>query len=446
MYLKSVANQGVRGQNSQISLFSPTDEAALYHAARSGFFTLNTRADRQRMQQTAYRLDVMPQVLDLLDPNVDSWLSQGEFLKPNRRVVNLARIGLLFVDLDYYRVPEYDKINPETMCSMLVHWMRDEGLPQPSVIISSGQGLQLKWLFDKPIPRQALPRWNACQRRLVEALRSFGADPAAKDASRILRVVRTVNSKSGDMVRVIHAPKFRYGFDELAEMLLPVDRFELEQKRQNDRKKQLSLVEGGKRIGLRGFSSRQLAWHRLEDLRTLAKLRGGVQEGERMQYLFWQLNFLLLSGATNSTLMWHEAAAIARELDPNWGYRSPELTTLFNKAREAEAGQKVEFGGRQWTPLYTPKNATLIDLFEITSDEERLLRTVVSKGEAARRNTERLTKRRRAAGAVSRIEYAQNAADKAAHARELRTQGMSVRAIAKSLGISKSAVDRYIKS
>jgi hypothetical protein len=35
-------------------------------------------------------------------------------------------------------------------------------------------------------------------------------------------------------------------------------------------------------------------------LRTLAALRGGVAEGERMQHLFWRLNFLLLSGATHT--------------------------------------------------------------------------------------------------------------------------------------------------
>ncbi|MFP3471163.1 hypothetical protein R0J90_14070, partial [Micrococcus sp. SIMBA_144] len=105
-----------------------------------------------------------------------------------------------------------------------------------------------------------------------------------------------------------------------------------EQQRQDRaERRQLKLLSGGKSDNLRGFSGRQLAWDRLEDLRKLVTLRGGVAEGERMQHLFWRLNFLLLSGATNSRQMYHEAAALARELDPTWTYRSKELMTLYSK-------------------------------------------------------------------------------------------------------------------
>ncbi len=58
----------------------------------------------------------------------------------------------------------------------------------------------------------------------------------------------------------------------------------------------------------------------LEDLRKLGQLRGGINEGERMRHLFWRLNFLLLSGATNSAQMYHEAAALSSELDTRWSY------------------------------------------------------------------------------------------------------------------------------
>ncbi len=37
-----------------------------------------------------------------------------------------------------------------------------------------------------------------------------------------------------------------------------------------------------------------------------------------MRHLFWRLNFLLLSGATNSAQMYHEAAALSSELDTRW--------------------------------------------------------------------------------------------------------------------------------
>lgn len=390
----------------------------MYHdSTRSGFFSLLVDS-RGGKRQSSHRLADMPKVLNLLDKKIDTWISQAEFIRPNRRVVNLLRLGLLFADLDTYRVPSLASRKPDELAASVLFLCADTGLPAPSILIYSGRGIQAKWLLEGTIPRQALPRWNACQRYLVDRLAHVGADPMAKDASRVLRTVETVNSKSGEVCRVVHVQTgtdgqpIRYNFEYLAETLLPAARWTIEQQRQEQaesrtKKKPFLLVLGGKADSLRGFSGRQLAWDRLEDLRKLAELRGGVGEGSRMQHLFWRLNFLLLSGATNSKQMYHEAAALARELDPHWNSRSKELMTLFSKAKAYEAGEKVTFGGKEFAPLYTPKNDTLINLFRITTEEQRQLKTIVSQAEAAERHRKREEARRRAAGAVGRETYEQ---------------------------------------
>ena len=73
---------------------------------------------------------------------------------------------------------------PEEVSLSVRTFLHDEGIPAASLIVSSGRGLYLKWLFETPIPQSALPRWNAVQCELVERLQGFGADPMAKDASR----------------------------------------------------------------------------------------------------------------------------------------------------------------------------------------------------------------------------------------------------------------------
>ena len=241
----------------------------------------------------------------------------------------------------------------------------------------------------------------------------------------------------------------RYCFEYLAEVLLPIARWDIEKQRDERKKrKQLKLIGGrkSKSDNLRGFSGRQLAWHRLEDLRTLMTLRGGVAEGDRMRHLHWQLNFLLLSGATKSRLMYPEAATLARAIDSSWGYNSKELMTLYSKAKQFEAGQKVNFAGKEYPPLYTPRNDTLINLFEITDDEQRKLRTIISKGMAAERHREREAVRRRAAGSVDRKIYLKTASNKQVQAQELRAQGLSVRAIAAQMGASVGSVSGYLKA
>lgn len=443
-------------QRSQLALFSSQDEAQTYHdSTRSGFFSLlvDVRGDKR---QSSHLLADMPTVLGLVDKTRDTWMSQAEFMRPNRRVVNLSRLGLLFADLDTYRVPALAGFSPDALASYVMYSCAEEGIPAPSMLIYSGRGIQAKWLLEGTIPRQALPRWNACQRYLVERLAHVGADRMAKDASRVLRTVETVNSKSGEVCRLVHVQSgidgqpVRYNFEYLAESLLPAARWTIEQQRQAQaeriQRKPFKLVSalGGKTNNLRGFSGRQLAWDRLEDLRKLADLRGGVSEGCRMQHLFWRLNFLLLSGATNSKQMYHEASALARELDPQWNSRSRELMTLFSKAKAFEAGEKVSFEGRDYAPLYTPRNDTLINLFRITPDEQRQLRTVISPCEAAERHRKREEGRRRAAGAVDREIYLEVTADRRAEAQTLRAQGLSIRAIAARMGVSKTAVGRYV--
>lgn len=436
---------------TQLTLFDREEEARAYHdTARSGFFSILVDVNGQK-RQSSHRLIEMPSVLNLIDKNRDTWLTQAEFIRPNRRVVNLARVGLLFADLDTYRTPWAKNRTPEQLAASVVYHCAQEGIPTPSMLIFSGRGIQAKWLLEGTIPRQALPRWNACQKYLIDRLLPLGADVAAKDASRVLRLVETVNSKSSEICRVVHVENgpdglpVRYSFEYLAEMLLPVARWTIEQQRQERaERRQLKLLPGVKSDNLRGFSGRQLAWHRLEDLRKLATLRGGVSEGERMQHLFWRLNFLLLSGATHSSKMYYEAKVLASELAPAWAYRDKELMTLYSKAKAYEAGEKISFGGREFAPLYTPRNDTLINLFQITDDEQAELRTIISKGMAATRHKERETARRRAAGAVDRETYLEAANVKQAQAQVLRAQGLSIRAIAQQMGISKTAAGRYV--
>ena len=66
---------------------------------------------------------------------------------------------------------------------------------------------------------------------------------------------------------------------------------------------------------------------------------------------------------------------------------------------------KVSFGGRELPPLYTPKKETLINLFQITDDEQRKLRTLISSDVAREGERKRKEGLRRAAGAVDRATY-----------------------------------------
>ena len=288
------------------------------------------------------------------------------------------------------------------------------------------------------------------QKQLVVSLEPFGADPGARDASRLLRLVDTVNTRSGERVRVLwvndQAGEVKhYNFEYLAEMILPQARETVreERKAKAERRARLTVIPGGKTGNLRAFSGRQLAWDRLEDLRTLAKLRGwmesGVPHGYRSKYLHWCLNFLLLSGAVHSSQLFQEAQALVREVCPDFSKEVRSiLSTLYRKAQAYEAGEKIEFGGRTYPPLYTPKNSTLRELFEIQEAETPHLKTIISAADAAQRHRERNRK------AVDRATYLETAEQRRVEARLRRAKGESLQQIADALRVSLDTVKSYL--
>lgn len=76
-----------------------------------------------------------------------------------------------------------------------------------------------------------------CQRYLVDHLAHIGADPMAKNVSRVLRTVETVNSKSEEICRVVrvqtdtNCEPIRCSFEFLAEALLYPALWTIEQQR-----------------------------------------------------------------------------------------------------------------------------------------------------------------------------------------------------------------------
>lgn len=435
----------------QPDLLDGLSEAQHYHDhTQFGTFAILRKDHHGRVSQRTYPLRELAQVIESLDTSCDTWISQAEFSRFNRRVVNLLRTGVLFCDLDFYNTP-FVQYDADAMASAVLMRCADEGIPEPSIILSSGKGLQLKWLLTKPVPAQALPRWNAVQKHLGELLVDMGADACARDASRVLRLVGTVNSKNGEIARVIHVsgsvtdPQ-RHSFDQMAALVLPHERMSHrpEAPSKQSRRQPLKLIQGGYAGNLRVLSGGQLSWDRLHDLRKLVEIRGGVSEGERMLHLFWQLNFAALSGQVHSAVFWSNARELASQLDPGWGARLSELSTLYQKAKAYNAGERIEFQGKTIKPLYTPRNQKLIDLFQITDDEQQQLRTIITRELAAERHAERERARRRAAGAQSREDYLKTAEGRRTQARALREQGLSIRKIASEMSTSASQVQRWL--
>jgi len=356
---------------------------------------------------------------------------------------------LSFVDIDCDDLPWAKDQTPLDRANFILQVCDESRIPRPSVIVHSGRGLHLKWLYKKAIPRQALIRWSTVEKHLVEKFRAFGADPKATDAARFLRLVATTNTKAEkwknrcEVVYVnvndtVDGSICRYEFDKFADMVLPFTRQQIREFRKLKSEQTKSKETKVKKTK---WNPQSINAMRADDLEKLVELRGGIQEGMRMICLFWQMNFMCLAGRVTDDNFDAMASLLATKIDPTWDFRIGDLVTVRMKMRathrKSQDAQRIE--------LYTPKTEKLIADLAITLEEQRQLQTLASASVKQERRKEAREARRREANIMPRALYLSRAEQRCARAHELRAQGLSIRAIAKEMELSTGAIAGYLK-
>ncbi len=395
-----------------------------------------------RWRQRAYRVETLPEVLPELAGAGDVFISQGRFWGYRREVAQLAGISALWSDLDCHNVPRLRGMHPLGVLQEALALLEQAKVPQPSLAIFTGRGLAPLWLHSA-VPRAALPRWNACQRRIFETLKPLGADAGAKDAARVLRLAGSVNRKSGMVVEALRPPGEVWAFDDLADEVLPLTREELAEVR--DLRIQRARRGPERRLWTPGdgLTVATLWEARLSDLQLLLRLRWDAEElppGQRDKWLFVAgcgMSWL----AADPGVMRRELYSLAREVG-GWpeGETASRLHAVVRRATMAKDGEKVAYRGAEVDPRYRISTSTIQESLEITAAEERHMSTLISPTEKARRRTEKA----RASGVIAREEYVGRAARRRREASRRAAEGESFKQIAASLGVSVHTVRSYV--
>lgn len=225
-------------------------------------------------------------------------------------------------------------------------------------------------------------------------------------------------------------------------------------KREVNRLKKQSQVQGDmaalKKFMLTiGFTPLELAgqrtlitlnWTRFQDLLQLLDMRGGVPHGKRDLYMFWMLAFLGQCGkVTPKNMNWAigqmmRSFPASADFDPA---NDGTMDTLRRKLAAALRGEVVEYQGALYSPMYTPRNTLLIELFKITPQEQESLTTIIAAAEVQRRRD------LRNGNAHERRQQKQRDIS-IALALSLKA-GWTMRGIAQSLDRSHSTISRWLR-
>ena len=265
------------------------------------------------------------------------------------------------------------------MLSMVLGRCDAAQIPAPSYIIATGRGLAAVWLHE-PVPRSALPRWQAIQAGIHERMRGLGADAGARDAARVLRLVGTRHTGAGRPVRCIYplvGEPMQYGFGELAEWILP---YPTQRAADRERARRRGRPGGIRLAATDGRPTSRGPWalwaNRLDDLQDLRRMRwfGPLPPGVRDPWTFCgavALSWMVPAGA----ILRREVLELAREaLGGAWTERQIEtdMGAVLRRAADAAAGLGVEWppgSGVMVDPRYRMRDETIIATLGITDEE-----------------------------------------------------------------------------
>lgn len=382
------------------------------------------------------------EVIEEVEGEEDTYITPNTFFIPKRMVRNVRQFRALYLDIDKIE-------DSQLQVAYSVFEMAERGeIPKPSMVINSGKGIHLYWKI-KNAPYQALYTWQQLQDFLYYKLKCLGADPKALDAARILRIPGTINSKNNKECRVIYIDEdLEYSMYDLREKYLEYKPKSKQLEFQQAKKKTNSKV-----INNKFFNSYSLHMARAEDIETLCKLRNYDLHEYKCRnmavhcYAYWrglvvrndeelEKEVIEFNNALTKPLRESEIKAILRCI--------PKVIDKFiNYENEIKEGKdrRVSKGMRD-KEGYWYKNETLIERLHITPEEQKHLKTIISRQEKYRRNNEKRTPRNDN-GLTSRE---QQKLDTIKKVQELKAKGLNNTQIAKEIGKSVRYVRQIINS
>ncbi len=420
-------------QNTAINM--ATEQIWFQHRDADGYITI-AKKNLGRFEQYHYKPeDLASHLTEIMGEDV--FYSQNTFYRRQRKIENIRQLRSLYVDLDFY-IFNYD---PDWILGKLEHEFYRQTIPEPNMIIFSGQGVVLIWLID-PVPYKALPLWQAVQNYLIKQLKPLGGDPKAADAARIFRIAGSTSSKNGAEVRVEYRHEYRYTLRDIQFEYLP------------DLTPKKTVKKGRKKKVLHLFNVYTLHHARLLDLNKIVEIREGQVTGKReiicFLYRYWSCCF------TSDPEM-----ALQDTMDLNRQFTQPlkenevrKATASAEKAWRAKSDKKANETAKEMGypgAGYRISNTKLIDWLDITGEEQQHLRTIIGTREKRSRDLRAKEQKRREAGIRPMAEYnAERHIAKMSKVETLRkaieeNPDLSNRKLAAILGYSEPTIRRLKK-
>ena len=463
------------------------DNIRLLHNKDDGFICIAEKNKFWAQYHYTYD-DLIYNIGKIISLETNVYVSPNSFYRPFRRIENIRHLNSLYIDIDYYKIDSLkDMHHQDVMKEIRKQYFDTDILPEPTFALYTGKGLAYYWLIE-PCPIGVLPLWNVCQRFFVEQLEEVGGDKNSIDSARVMKLGGSFHTGTGTRAEMyIFDENLIYNLGDIQKDYLP----ELSPDKESigdrvHKRKHLTSEEyfeeiqkhaikhsRGKKQNkvLKLYNQMNLHYTRLMDIVKLQEIRQGrcrnskgelVDTGERefmcFLYRYW---YCLYSHDIEQALECTKSFN-NNFLNPLTEFEVENITISAVKAyNEWKADdnikndptltneQKAELMGKAigdkkfYHKGYNYNNSTLIRKLHITEEEQKELKTIISKTERKRRQLIReKSSRRNKAGLTPKQEEKMKRLEKV---QELYEQGYKQKEIAEKLGIKQGTVSKDLK-
>lgn len=360
----------------------------------------------------------------------------------HRRAENLSQIRNIGLDIDCYNVG----LTPEAAADILKDLISKGEIPNPNLLIWSGNGLQL--IYSIQGGAAASLAWLAeyITTQLAGKTSAIGADFACTDVTRVFRLPGTINEKRGKTKKLVRVEMWRALEYDLSELYDYCDPKRLSRKYPGKGAKVYdlpSIAEQGRRLKTLNLS-------RSYDLIALIELRAG--EIELRNVLTYDYAFsLALNDLTEENVIQAAQGMNNRFADPQKVKEVKRVAKrAYKDARKFWAAFKENgytMRGLDRRLIKPKKNLTLIETHGITQEEQQEMRVLIEQAV----KYERKKAQRRADGMKTMDEYNSSRkaqkAEKAAQLAKLKAEqpDATQKELAGIMGVSAMTVSRLLK-
>ncbi len=358
----------------------------------------------------------------------DVYYTPNTFNSPVKRDKEyLWQLHRLYIDIDHKKgTPPIDQFEVVGAIEELV---KNKKIPQPTEYIDSGRGIHVYWDIHN-CHIMLLDLWEKIEKYLFDTIKeleksinNISVDSRVKDATRLLRLPNTINSKNNSPCYTMLKNKGNiYNiFDLKKDYIKP--------------KKQYKK-NTGKVTYLPTKNLYTLNMTRLEDFKRIVSLRHGDVEGYRNTLIMlYSYHYRLVNEITVDELI-----KVTKEFNKSFKepYKAKELISVCRSVnRTVKHFQEDNSRGYKFTNKY------IINALDLDKKEQKALKTIISTEEKYRRkNMKRNEARRNEEGLTQKQAELKELKIKVL---ELKEQELSNRAIAKLLNCSEFKIRNILK-